>query len=362
MKSLLFSDIHKEVNGNKKVYTGIDVCKLICAILVVLLHAIENNSWSSNGIKFIFTRFAVPFFFISSGYFFNKHFSVASDKKKYFIAYEKKILKSYFVWAVIIYLPFEIYSYTRKYAGVNRIYILLIMLRRYLLIGPGPYWYLLALAVSIAVIYYCSINSKEYLLRLLIAAGLLIEILYTGFRSEVSQLFVFNLLFDTIYILFSWEFNFLMFGIPFVGIGFLIYRYDVHCDRMTAVASFIFATICRVLEYIFPFLNKGMDGEQISIAFIAQAIFLFIIAKDCDIQIQKSGSIVVRQLSSTVYYVHAIILYELLNPLLIRFTELPVYADWMIIPKVILCVCGSLLFYLIIKSINNEKLNILING
>ena len=165
MKHFLFCDTHKEVNGNKKVYTGIDVCKLICAILVVLLHAIENNSWSSNGIKFIFTRFAVPFFFISSGFFFNKHFSAVKNKKEYFIAYEKKLLKTYFVWAVIIYLPFEIFSYTRKYSGMNQFHILLIMLRRYLLIGPGPYWYLLALGISIAVIYYCSINNKEHLLR-----------------------------------------------------------------------------------------------------------------------------------------------------------------------------------------------------
>lgn len=53
----------------QKIYSGIDLFKLVAAVLIVVLHAIETTSWYSNEVKFVITRFAVPFFFIASGFF-----------------------------------------------------------------------------------------------------------------------------------------------------------------------------------------------------------------------------------------------------------------------------------------------------
>lgn len=66
-----------------QVYTGIDVFKLIAAVLVVLLHTVETSNYYACAIKEVFTRLAVPFFFIASGFFFQKGLEKAQSKVSY---------------------------------------------------------------------------------------------------------------------------------------------------------------------------------------------------------------------------------------------------------------------------------------
>lgn len=56
----------------KKIYNGIDIVKLISAICIVLLHTIETTAWYPCEVKFVFTRFAVPFFLLLLVSFFTK--------------------------------------------------------------------------------------------------------------------------------------------------------------------------------------------------------------------------------------------------------------------------------------------------
>ena len=93
-----------ECNADSKIYSGIDLFKLIAAVLVVFLHVVETNSWYPNEIKYVFTRFAVPFFFITSGFFFFKGLEKSRDIKAYFIKYEKNLINIFMIWALVIYL------------------------------------------------------------------------------------------------------------------------------------------------------------------------------------------------------------------------------------------------------------------
>lgn len=86
------------MQGTKKeMYTGIDLFKLIAAFLIVLLHSVETSDFYASGIKYVFTRFAVPFFFITSGYFFSKGLHKASEKRNYFFKYEKTLIKLFVI-------------------------------------------------------------------------------------------------------------------------------------------------------------------------------------------------------------------------------------------------------------------------
>ena len=51
-------------------YSSVDIFKFFCAILVVAIHTkpFENIFWLDAAIG-ILTRFAVPYFFVSSAYF-----------------------------------------------------------------------------------------------------------------------------------------------------------------------------------------------------------------------------------------------------------------------------------------------------
>lgn len=54
-----------------RIYSGVDLCKLISAVLVVLIHINETGTnLLLNTITSCISTIAVPFFFIVSGFFF----------------------------------------------------------------------------------------------------------------------------------------------------------------------------------------------------------------------------------------------------------------------------------------------------
>ncbi len=56
----------------KREYKTIDFFKLVCALLVVLIHTNEIHEYIPDMLTFSLSQCAVPFFFIVSGYFFHK--------------------------------------------------------------------------------------------------------------------------------------------------------------------------------------------------------------------------------------------------------------------------------------------------
>ncbi len=350
---------------NREIYTGIDVCKLIAAILVVLLHAVETSDYYACGVKFIFTRFAVPFFFIASGFFFCKGIYKNENKKQYFYKYERNIIKIFFVWAILIYAPITISDYIKNNPSAGVLKIILLLLRRIFVIGSGPYWYLIALMWSAAFLYLCHVKKKEWLIKMAIFIGLLLQIAYTCFRGLLSNVLLFKYFFDLIYMVFSWEFNFIMYGIPFMGIGFYICKKGIRVPIAVSTTVFVVATLLRFLEYnLCKIVPNGefWTNNEISIMYIIQAIFIFLLAKEVKFNFETRKSLCIRQLSSFIYFSHAIILYDILNPLLVKYTTLPIYSSKFILPKMMVVLVVCTILFVIIKCINNRKLNVLING
>lgn len=81
----------------------IDITKFLMAILVIGIHTAPFgfNYWLDKGFG-IFTRLCVPFFFVSSGYFFFKKES--RNERKYLW----RLLVLLIIWS-LIYLPFDLY-------------------------------------------------------------------------------------------------------------------------------------------------------------------------------------------------------------------------------------------------------------
>ena len=346
-----------------KVYSGIDLFKIIAAILVVLLHATETTDWYACEIKYVFTRLAVPFFFITSGFFFFQGLDSANNKREYFIRYEKKLLILFSIWALVLYLPFVVLEYVHNNPDTTPLKLALLLIRRIFIIGPGPYWYLIALAWSTVFLYFCY-YKREFILKAAIILGLFFEICYTCFAGVLSQFFLFQLLFQVVHFVYSWEYNFFMFGIPFAGIGFLIGKTKLNWEKETSILILLASTLFRFFEYNLSKLipSKFWETNTLSIGFILQAVAFFMLAKSVKLKWSYEKAVNVRQCSSFIYFVHAIILYNILNPLLSRYTTWPVYSARMIIPKVLMVLFLCLLLFVGIKKINNPRLNVLING
>ena len=92
-----------------KSYTGIDLFRIIAALMVVAIHTSPLLSYTETG-DFILTRViartAVPFFFMTSGFFLITRYAKDNSKPAAFI---KNTLFIYAI-SIVIYMPICIYK------------------------------------------------------------------------------------------------------------------------------------------------------------------------------------------------------------------------------------------------------------
>ena len=86
----------------KKTYPAVDLFKFICCILIIAIHTkpFEANFLLDGGVGLV-TRFAVPYFFVASGFFFFHSLNEKENKRSYLIKYELRLLQLYAIWYVI---------------------------------------------------------------------------------------------------------------------------------------------------------------------------------------------------------------------------------------------------------------------
>ena len=339
-------------------YKGLDIGKIIAAILIVLLHATECSDYLASEIKFTLTRFAVPFFFITSGYFLAKGLENKEEKVKfeYIKKYILKLVKLYVIWALIIYLPFTIYSYSNlpQYKNAENWYFISVLLRKLLIVGPGPFWFILAL-IGGSIWCYCTRNKTKVMTVTMLFTFLLM-ILYTNFRCITNDFLFLKTFYKSIDLLYSWEFNFLTYGIPFCSLGYLIRKKKISLTLNAAAIGFILFSGARFVEFIYLFDYK------FSISYIPQAICFFYIFLNYTPNLSERLSRKIRSLSSFIYFSHAILLYNILNPILIWIGVNNPYAHIAILPKTVLITLVCYLLYAHINKYKSPIAKLLVNG
>lgn len=336
---------------DEKNIVGIDLFKLIAAILIVVIHCIGNFFGEiGNAFKINICSIAVPFFFITSGYFYGKRLNKNKDcKNKYFIKYEKNLLKMYIVWS-LIGIPFMVKTYLKIY-GRNYSYIFLLMIRNVFFSGTfGIYWYILAMIGGSSLIYYFSSKNKLKLMYLLSFIFFIFGVLYTGFQSIAENNIIFSYLFKLTWIIFASERNFLMVGWFYMSIGYYFATREIKLKLSWSILLFILFTGLKFGE---SYLNSTdiLNGNTISIVQALQAVAYFLIAINLKLNCMQGISKIMRELSSTIYFTHFLFI-DIINPTQVGNTVVT------FVQVMLLCTA----FYFVIKKINNKKLNILINA
>lgn len=179
-----------------KKYIGVDILKFIMAIFVVAIHTYpnpfkdgihnDNNILDIDQIWDIIVRFAVPYFFIASGFFLFLKLKKESDnllRQKIVLSFGKRIMRLYIYWT-IIFLPITIWSFinNRDLFFVD----LFSFLKNVFIVGHNflswPLWYLLTMIYSIVILYFFikkNINVKIIFVFSILL--FLISILLEGF-------------------------------------------------------------------------------------------------------------------------------------------------------------------------------------
>lgn len=339
---------------NRKNYDMIDIFKLISAVLVVFIHANDTPNIHIDLIVKSFSRFAVPFFFVVSGFFFKKGLDRANSKRDYFFKYQKKLILIYIFWA-LVNIPLQLNTYLNLYSEASTIKILLLMCRRIFLCGSGFVWYILAMIEAAAVIYLLDKYKKKRLLISLIIIGLILGMIYDSFFEVLSGTPV-GRINDIFYTVFSWSNNFIMKGIPFMGLGYLFAIKIPKIKLSISWLLFCTASILNIVLCCLEYLQISEIFTQIQWYYIlsnVQTVCFFLIAVKTQISIPSGICRTSRELSSAIYFLHPYMIYQIIEVIFGHSFNIDL--------KIVLAILASVVIYIIVKKLNIKPLKYVLN-
>ena len=222
-------------------YSGIDYFRFIAALLIVAIHTSPLSSFSETG-NFIFTRIvsrvAVPFFFMTSGFFLISRYTCNAEKLGAFI---KKTTLIYGV-AILLYIPINVYN------GYFKMDNLLPNIIKDIVFDGTLYhlWYLPAAIVGAVIAWYL---VKQWAYRKAFAVTLVLYIVglfgdsYYGIAENIPSL---NSFYHLIFQVSDYTRN----GIFFAPIFFVLGGYiSDNKDKLSFKKSIIGFTACFSLMF-----------------------------------------------------------------------------------------------------------------
>lgn len=222
-------------------YSGIDYFRFIAALLIVAIHTSPLSSFSETG-NFIFTRIvsrvAVPFFFMTSGFFLISRYTCNAEKLGAFI---KKTTLIYGV-AILLYIPINVYN------GYFKMDNLLPNIIKDIVFDGTLYhlWYLPAAIVGAVIAWYL---VKQWAYRKAFAVTLVLYIVglfgdsYYGIAENIPSL---NSFYHLIFQVSDYTRN----GIFFAPIFFVLGGYiSDNKDKLSFKKSIIGFTTCFSLMF-----------------------------------------------------------------------------------------------------------------
>lgn len=279
------------MNKIPKVYTGVDIFKMVAAIGIVAIHT---------NVLFFKTlgRLGVPFFVIISSFFFFNHYlklNNRKDKKSYLIKYLKRIGCLYLCWQ-ILYIPLAVVAFKHSMNRWGGISVLNIIRYLYTFIYPGytnnngwgQSWFLISLLIGIPLFLFLYKYLKLWTLTIL---SLVIELYYVLANefSFITHLSVWGTLYFPrilIYIL----------------IGFYVVKYKNKIFQIEAKKSGLVFLIFLVLfiteNYIIFKLGGSINSEEIFTT-VPTSLSMVLFALNWQVKIQKD--ILIRNFSTFLY-------------------------------------------------------------
>lgn len=288
-------------------YTLVDILKVFCACLVVFIHVceIQDGHEVAKLILACFSKQAVPFFFIVSGFFVGRKFNANRANKQSVYRYAGNLFLLYLVWC-ILWLPDMITAYRKMYYNQSYVYLFFVLVRRIFCAGYSAYWYLLVLAETTIIASIFLGHQKEKILYIFAVIGLIWGLIYelninNGILALANR---------TVYLFFSWSNNVLMKGLPYVTIGIFFSRHtEVHqmFSKKILLITYVLTSLCCIGLYCFA-------GEVAVLFSPLQAILLFFISvQPITLNLNKNVSHFCRNISSSLYLIHTVIIYEIVD-------------------------------------------------
>lgn len=280
-------------------YSSVDIFKFFCAILVVAIHTkpFENIFWLDAAIG-ILTRFAVPYFFVSSTYFLFMKLRVTQNPSKEYRHYFLRLFRFYVIWYVIFQIVFALRGEIR-----TPIYYI----KQFFFCTNGsPLWFLSALLWAATLTFILSRFCKKQVL-----VGIAIVCFLIGYLfSTLRVLFVGNRIFDSIngtFIAFVGTQNGLFFAFPYTVLGKLLSEKRIIPQKNYYCCGILCSLILLMVESYWAVIKIGADLTFLWISAIPLTYFTMQLTLTTSPKLNMDFYYI-RKSSTMLYVIHVLLM------------------------------------------------------
>ena len=276
----------------KKIYPWLDVTKLACAFLIAYMHCYCYDLGGLGlWVRDIVSAVGVPFFFITSGYFFSKGLMSADNQKRYLKRYVNRIIIIYIVWSVVT-IPVAWMNLRFAHPDYEVLMKIAYLIRCFLFVGSlGIYWYLLSLICGTPIIFYFHSKHKTKPLYAAAAVLFIIGILYNSGMLNNTPLYT------VIHVIFGSERNFLNVGLFYLCIGYLVGQNEKKLPALPVIYACSLAVSLLIDTYL-----HNISSLRFMQAFSAFSLFNF--CRVLKVNLPDTISLKCRSISTAIYLTH----------------------------------------------------------
>ena len=288
-------------------YTGIDVFRLVAAVLIITIHTSPLVGLSETG-DFILTRIvarvAVPFFFVTSGFFLISRYNYQTAK---LCAFVKKTLLIYGA-AIVLYIPVNLYN------GYFKMEYLLPNLIKDIVFDGTLYhlWYLPASVIG-GVIAWGLVKKLDYRKAFAVAAVLyLVGLFGDSYYGVIKNVPIFSGFYALIFQVSDYTRNGIFFAPVFFIMGGFIADYsdrgenksEIVCDQSVRKKSesrcFGLSMALMLVEGFVLHHFQVQRHDSMYVFLLPCVYFLFLVL----LQFRGKRYVWLRDLSLVVYLIH----------------------------------------------------------
>lgn len=336
---------------NKNEFNLIDIFKFIFAFLIIGIHVPPFGQSQSTAIfhcNFFFQqclgRLAIPFFFICSGFFLFKKFSLNDVNLHIVFKYLLRIIIIYLAWS-LIYLPINFIDGAFS-SDKGLFWSILVYGYNFLLKGSyGHLWYLLSLIFGILVISF--LLKKKVSLKIILIISFSFYIIglfnqnYYGFIEPLENNYLFSSFHKYFVKLVGSTRNWLFEGLPFISIGAFFAYKPLKLKQKNRIVLLTISFLLMVLEISLT-SAFGLTLNYDYCLFLAPtSFFLFSTVALVPIHKENKNFVFLRKMSTLIYLTQFLFIRTI--------TQYLGFQNLILVDYLIVCISTTILSILIIK-------------
>lgn len=298
----------------KQTSNSIDLAKFICSILVVMIHIapfgnteIPNlKSYLNFYIQNCLARIAVPFFFVTSGYYLYRKSSRSNFDLGPTKQYVKKIFRLYLIWT-LIYFPLVFNDFFKNQKGI--FYAVITYIRNFIFTGSyTQLWYLNALIFAVILVSFLLYNKVAPQKIIICSAIMYIIGLFAqswfGFIRPLNNIFPFFWkmlkVFERVIVTTR---NGLFEGFLFITIGMYFALFEIRIEKKRALKGLITCMVLLFLEVSILQFCHFIRKHDMYLFLVPATLFGFCFVREIKLP-DKPIFRTLRILSSLIFYLH----------------------------------------------------------